>query len=255
MKTITIRNVVFGAGAAKVAVPIVGETQEAILKKAEALRGGVCDLVEWRADYYCDAARPEALLDTLQKLRAALGDMPLLFTLRTKHEGGRAELDAASYEALNAAAAESGCVDLIDVELFRDAAAMRKQIAALKRNVTVIVSYHDFFTTPTQGEIVTILTRAMELGADISKIAVTPQTDVDVLTLLAASVEMREQHPDQLILTISMGARGVLTRIGCGFSGSCITFGAVGEASAPGQIQAGDLKWTLTLIDRMQQKD
>ena len=33
MKTIKIRNVEFGAGASKIAVPIVGETQEDIAKK------------------------------------------------------------------------------------------------------------------------------------------------------------------------------------------------------------------------------
>lgn len=255
MKTITIRNVEFGAGAAKVAVPIVGATREAILQKAAELRSAPCDLVEWRADCCRDAMEPEVLPDMLHELRAALGDMTLLFTLRTKHEGGSADLDDTTYEALNAAAAGSGCVDLIDVEIFRDAAATRRQIAALRKRVAVIGSYHDFFGTPSQGEIVARLTEAMELGADISKIAVTPRTDADVLTLLAASVEMRERHPKQLLLTISMGARGVLSRIGCEVSGSCITFGAVGEVSAPGQLQAGDLKRTLELLHAMHRTD
>ena len=252
MKTIKIRNVEFGAGASKIAVPIVGETQEDIVKKGAELRDGPGDLVEWRADYYKDVTDPEALLDTAKKLREALGEMPILFTIRTKHEGGLVDIDDATYAALNKAAAESGCVDLLDVEIFRDEEETRKQIAELKKSVTVLGSYHDFSATPPQSEIVAILTKAKDLGADISKIAVMPQTDADVVALLAGSVEMREKNPDQLLLTISMGARGMLTRIGCGTSGSCITFGAVGQGSAPGQIQAQDLKRTLDLLQTVQ---
>lgn len=251
MKKINIRNVAFGAGTAKIAVPIVGETQQDILNKAAELRRSPCDLAEWRADRLRGAARPELLLDTLRKLRTALRDMPLLFTLRTKHEGGGIDLEDGAYEELNMAAADSGCVDLIDVEIFRDAETTRRQIAMLKKRAAVIGSYHDFYATPPRGEIVAQLTKAMELGADISKIAVTPLTDGDVLTLLAASVEMREKHPEQLLLTISMGARGVLSRVGCELSGSCITFGAVGQVSAPGQLQAGDLKRALDLLHAM----
>lgn len=47
-----------------------------------------------------------------------------------------------------------------------------------------------------------------ELGADISKIAVMPQSTEDVLTLLSATEEMRRCYADRPVLTMSMAGTG-----------------------------------------------
>ena len=87
-----------------------------------------------------------------------------------------------------------------------------------------------------------------ELGADIPKIAVMPQNKKDVLTLLAATEEMVNNYADRPIITMSMAATGVISRV-CGeVFGSALTFGAVGKASAPGQMGAGELKEMLTTL-------
>ena len=49
-------------------------------------------------------------------IREKLGDTPLLFTFRTKKEGGVHEMDTAAYVALNKAVAATKMADLIDVE-------------------------------------------------------------------------------------------------------------------------------------------
>lgn len=89
-----------------------------------------------------------------------------------------------------------------------------------------------------------------DLGADIPKIAVMPQSKKDVLTLLAATEEMSTQYADRPIITMSMSGTGVISRL-CGeVFGSAATFGMVGQGSAPGQIPADQLEQVLEILHR-----
>jgi 3-dehydroquinate dehydratase-1 len=89
-----------------------------------------------------------------------------------------------------------------------------------------------------------------ERGADIAKMAVMPQNRRDVLTLLAATVEMTEEHPSTPVITMSMSATGVTSRLTGESFGSALTFGAAKKASAPGQIGVEELKQVLDIIHR-----
>ncbi|TGC75781.1 type I 3-dehydroquinate dehydratase, partial [Salmonella enterica subsp. enterica serovar Wilhelmsburg] len=114
--------------------------------------------------------------------------------------------------------------------------------------VAVKMSNHDFHKTPAAEEIVQRLRKMQELGADIPKIAVMPQTKADVLTLLTATVEMQERYADRPIITMSMSKTGVISRLAGEVFGSAATFGAVKKASAPGQISVADLRTVLTIL-------
>ena len=82
------------------------------------------------------------------------------------------------------------------------------------------------------------LCQMQHLGADIAKYAVMPQNERDVLTLLDATLTMREEHKEPPVITMSMGRQGIISRV-CGSAfGSAITFGTAGKASAPGQLPA-----------------
>ena len=76
--------------------------------------------------------------------------------------------------------------------------------------------------------------KMQEMGGDVVKLAVMPETGEDVLRLMAASLDMRERYADRPFVTMSMGPMGAVTRISGGLTGSAITFGTAGEASAPG---------------------
>lgn len=87
----------------------------------------------------------------LAEIRGALKALPLLFTFRSKKEGGETELSDDAYFALNREAARSGLVDVIDVELFNDEAQIRALVDdAHAAGVKVIMSNHDFHKTPAQ---------------------------------------------------------------------------------------------------------
>lgn len=253
MKTVVIRNISIGEGMPKICVPIVGKTKNEILKMAEAVRKAPTDLVEWRADWYEDVSNPEAVGAVLKELRASLNNIPIIFTFRTNTEGGEQAISAADYVCLNKLAAESGCVDLIDVEMFSMSNVAGDIISyANQFGVKVIGSNHNFSKTPEKDEIIGRLKQMQKDGADILKIAVMPQSTSDVLALLCATEEMASEHADRPIVTMSMGDMGVLSRVSGEISGSAITFGAVGKTSAPGQLSIDELKTMLELLHRHQ---
>lgn len=253
IKTVKVRNVELGAGVPKTIVPIVAKTREAILDKAAEITKLPADLVEWRADFYQDVLNTPELLKTLKELRKVLGNIPILFTIRTKPEGGEISPSVEDYTKANLAVAQSGDADLVDVEMILSPEDEKKNFDGIhKAGCLVVGSKHDFKATPSKDEMVAILKREQEAGADIPKIAVMPQNTSDVLALLSASVEMHEKIADRPILTISMGPKGMISRVACELSGSCMTFGAAGQVSAPGQIQLKELKDVLTLVHTAQ---
>ena len=251
MNKVKVRNIEIGTGVPKICIPIVGIRQEEVRKAAREIKELDADVVEWRVDWYEDVWNQEKLQETLTQLREILEEIPLLFTFRTRKEGGEKEAAAGDYVKLNQTAIETGCIDLVDVELFTGEETAREIMeTAHKHGVRVVMSSHDFQKTPDQKEIVSRLIRMQQLGADIPKIAVMPRSKKDVLTLLAATEEMFSEYADRPIITMSMASDGMITRL-CGeVFGSALTFGAAGKASAPGQMEAGDLKTVLDILHK-----
>ncbi len=251
MNPVVVRNVKIGEGIPKICVPIVGVTKEDIINEAKTFESIPVDVVEWRADWFEHVFEIEKVKEVLVELRMVLKDTPLLFTFRTSKEGGEKAIEPDVYAALNKAAAEIGNVDLVDVEAFTGDEVVKDIIEAVhKVGVKVVASNHDFDKTPEQADIVGRLCKMQELGADIPKIAVMPQSKKDVITLLAATEEMTREHADRPIITMSMAGTGVISRL-CGeVFGSALTFGAAKKASAPGQMGVHDLETVLGLLHK-----
>ncbi len=251
MKPVKIRDLEIGSGIPKICVPITGTTEEEIQKAAEAAVGSPADVVEWRADWYEDIFDIGKTEETLKKVRDILGEAPLLFTFRTAQEGGEKSIAPDEYVKLNQRASRTGLIDLVDAEMSAGDSEVKSIInTAREYGVKVIVSYHDFHKTPEKDEIVSRLCRMQELGADILKIAVMPQSRKDVLALLEATEEMTAEHADRPVITMSMSGQGVISRL-CGeVFGSALTFGTAGKASAPGQMEAEELRTMLKLLHK-----
>ena len=248
-KYVEVRGVKIGEGVPKICVPIVGKTKEEILAAARSFEDGALDVVEWRLDWFEGVFDFAQVEDVLKDLRSALGETPILFTFRTSKEGGEKEISVNDYAALNIAAAQSGYVDLIDVEAFTGDEVVKTIInAAHEAGVKVIASNHDFFKTPEKEEIIRRLCMMQELGTDIPKIAVMPTCKQDVITLLSATLEMSEKYADRPIITMSMAGTGVVSRLTGETFGSALTFGAASKASAPGLVGVHELKQVLDII-------
>lgn len=241
-KIVNLRNLKLGNGRPKIAVPITGKTQSEIIKQAGDIVKAKPDLVEWRIDFYEDVTKKTELTETGQKLRSVLSDMALLTTFRTKGEGGELELDDADYFSICSWVIDGGYTDALDLERFHEVPRIKELVQkAHQQNVVIIMSNHDFNKTPDEEEIVSRLSSMTELGADVAKMAVMPNSSTDVLTLLTATNQAKAAL-EQPIITMSMGNLGKVSRISGEVFGSCLTFGTVGAASAPGQISIKNLR-------------
>jgi len=122
-------------------------------------------------------------------------------------------------------------------------------VATARRfGVRVILSYHNFETTPGEVFILKMLLKAQDLGADIAKVAVMPKEYQDVLTLLNATLKARQQGLKIPAITMSMGPQGRLSRIAGGLFGSDITFACGNSPSAPGQIPIEELRQAMAAL-------
>lgn len=250
MPTVKLRSVTLGKGAPKICVPLVGRTLKELETAARALDPHDYDLVELRIDFLDEVENAAAVRAAIAAVREALPDAaPLLFTFRTLAEGGNREIAPDAYEALIALAVASGQVDAVDVEMFTERAHLERIVAgAHAADIKVVMSSHDFGKTPPREEIVARLATQQELGADVVKIAVMPKTPRDVVTLIDATEEFTSRKARRPAITMSMGGLGAVSRLVGETFGSCLTFGAVGTASAPGQIDAHTLRNVLSVI-------
>lgn len=241
MNLVKINELMIGEGKPKIAVPIVGKTIADIIQEAETLQTLPCDIVEWRLDLFDEVENYQLVADVSHRLHALLPGKPLLLTFRTLQEGGGRAFEAAAYYELYRQIIENGKADMLDLELFMadgQGAQIIKEVKA--KGICIIMSNHDFEQTPSQTDISHRLLLMAEKQADICKIAVMPQSPADVLTLLAATNEVR-QKTDRPIVTMSMGQLGLVSRIFGEIFGSAITFGAAEKSSAPGQLPVGRL--------------
>ncbi|PWC09991.1 type I 3-dehydroquinate dehydratase [Brenneria roseae subsp. americana] len=249
MKTVTVKNLVIGEGAPKIIVSLMGKDVPAIKSEAQYYKDFDFDILEWRIDHFDDVENIESVIDAARQLRSIIHDKPILFTFRTAKEGGEKNISPDDYISLNHKIIDSGLVDMIDLELFTGDQWVSATIEhAHAKGVKVIMSNHDFHKTPPKEEIVKRLRKMQELGADIPKIALMPQNKNDVVTLLAATLEMYEKHADRPIITMSMSKPGIISRLSGEVFGSAATFGALKKASAPGQIGIQDLRSVLNIL-------
>lgn len=248
--TVKVRNLVIGSGHPKVCVPIMGRTIQELVSDATAALKKKPDMIEWRADYFEDVRKSESVKEAAGKIRAVLGEIPVIFTVRTQREGGKADFTAEEYLKTVAEAIDTVEMDLVDVEISHgDDISFMLISQAHTKGVKVIASSHDFQKTPKKEEIIMRLCKMQELEADIPKMAVMPRSERDVLVLLDATLSMKELHGETPVITMSMGKMGGVSRLAGQVFGSAVTFGTAGEASAPGQMDAEKLREVLELID------
>lgn len=213
----------------KVCVAIVAKTRGAFIRDWNETKINKVDVIEWRVDYYEEDH--QEIFDLLKE-----ENRPVIFTIRTKEEGGNMPYNKKRYLELYKQAIDSNVIDLIDLEWARNHTVKEELLRDAKKNgVKIITSYHDFDRTPNLKEGKQLLKDLANDEGDVVKIAVMPQSKKDVLALLQLSIEAQTLI-SQPIITMAMGELGAISRIIGEWSGSVLTFGTIKQASAPGQI-------------------
>jgi len=201
------------------------------------------DGIELRMDF---AAEPLAQLDAYD------GDLPILVTNRVAWEGGEAPDTADRLDAL-VRAVEYDAVAAVDLELAAltgaaDHDAGRVAAHARDHGVAVVVSTHDFESTPDREAIAERLRRACEHG-DVGKMASTADSPDDVLAMLSATRELTAAG--ERVATMCMGEAGRHSRVVAPLYGSKIGYAPVdpAAATAPGQYDLATLR---SLVEQLE---
>ena len=188
-----------------------------------------CDLLEVRLDLtgLCGGDWVD-LCAAIQKQ-----GMPVLLTIRDESEGG--EWRGREAERLSLYLAGLKSVFAVDVEIRAHALAILAQ-AAHRRGVKVVGSFHDFGGTPKLPHLREVETRGRKMGADVVKIVTMVKTPLDLAQLFA--LPAYAQGP---LCVMGMGEPGTVSRVALPCAGSCLVYGSLDKATAPGQLSCREL--------------
>ena len=210
-----------------ICAPILEKKSESVLQSAKKAVDLGADILEFRIDAL---ENPDA--DMVQNLIAEI-DFPVIATNRIKSEGGF--FNGSEEERISILTNAAKYADIVDIELQTEDKLRQKVINSSK---STIISYHDFYKTPSFEELMNIVKQEKEIG-DIAKFAVMPNNNKDTLTVLKVLSEVPNT------IGISMGHIGKYTRLVAPLFGSPITFASIEKESAPGQMDIQTTKYIL----------
>ena len=248
MTTLDVKGVLIGEGRPKTIVSLMGTSEDALRRTAMDAVSSGADCVEWRVDYFGDRHDCKAVAQVGRRLRSSLSHTPLVFTFRSAQQGGQSPIRAEDYCELVSTVIQYGATDLVDIEACMGARLAKALIRkAHAKGMPTIVSNHDFAGTPGVEAMVEQLTYMAALGADLPKLAVMAHSAADCLHLMEATARAYDALRRPLV-TMAMGANGKLSRLAGETCGSALTFCALGDPSAPGQVGLAEATRMLDLL-------
>lgn len=226
----------FSPATPAIIVPVAGSLDQCVAA-AVAARAAGADFVEWRVDLSdVEWYRVEAL--TRGAVAVAGADLPVLGTLRTRPEGGRAEVTPATYrQAVETLASVCAAVD-VEGRFGAEMVAAARAGATEAAPCQVVVSFHDFTGLPAQlGQVFASLAA---LDPDVVKVAVQAASPAAVAALAAAA-----RACPRPTIAIAMGQAGQAARCRPALTHSVATFATAGLATAPGQVPVAQVRAAL----------
>lgn len=234
-----------------ICAPLIGKTCGNVLEELCGILKKKPDMIEWRADFFVDIASTTTVLELARKIKENAGPIPVIFTIRSVHEGGQ-PIALSDDEALklNASICRDTSIEYVDYELRNSTAKIhRLRQVATEYSTKIILSYHNFDHTPEENDLWETFKTAESYGADVVKVAVMPKNPEDILTLLSVTLKAKRKLKVPVI-TMSMGGDGALTRVVGGVFGSAVTFAVGRNSSAPGQIAIEDMQSIMEVLQR-----
>ena len=193
----------------------------------------VADILELRLDKIKES-RAEELKQFLKDIRRL--KLPLIGTIRKKKGESEKERFSLFREIIP-------FVDCIDIELEAEICEKVVELAKKKKK-TIIISYHNFISTPKEIELEDIAKEVKEKSADIIKIVPFAKKKEDVIRLL----NFTHSSSYKPLATFSMGRIGTVSRIVGFLFSSCLSYGFFDYSVAPGQTSIKNLRQMINLL-------
>lgn len=193
------------------------------------------DTLELRIDTFKEKDLRK-LAGSVRRLRSSgwAKNIPVIVTVRSKKEGARTAIgDKKRLEIFEELIPLS---EMADIEL--GSGAILKDVVnfARRHKKGVIVSYHNFKSTPDARTLKEVIRKGRAAGGDIIKIATLVNGPEDIKRLAGTLLGSRD------MIVIGMGAKGAATRVFFPMLGSLLTYGSVTGKTAPGQLSVKEIK-------------
>jgi 3-dehydroquinate dehydratase-1/3-dehydroquinate dehydratase/shikimate dehydrogenase len=215
----------------KICVSVAGVDASAVYNEVQPMLEMV-DVVEVRLDLMTVPEVAEC---------CSLIRKPLLFTNRPIWEGGRFPgFEDDRIRPLFTAVEQQA--DYVDFELRADPLLRSQLLEAMESApARMIISWHDFKSTPAIEELSEILNQMIASGAHIGKIVSTAHSIADVLRMF--EVQERALAAGFPLSCFCMGNLGRISRFATLYLGGYMTYGALDarQATAPGQLSVQQL--------------
>ncbi|CEP63241.1 pentafunctional protein ARO1p LALA0_S07e05666g [Lachancea lanzarotensis] len=209
-----------------------------------------CDAVELRVDHL-KSFDLTFVAQQLSVLRAATDNLPVIFTVRTKSQGGRFPDDRQQeLFQLFQLALKSG-VEFIDLEL-TTSVELQYQLVNRKKNTKIIGSHHDFDAKFDweDAEWENRYNHALSLDLDIIKFVGTAKSFEDNLKL----ERFRSAHTQKPLIAINMTDAGKFSRV-VNTVLTPVTSSLLPSASAPGQLTLAQINQIYSTLGGMPAKE
>ena len=133
----------------------------------------------------------------------------------------------------------------VDVEIESDHDFIASIVeSAGKAGCAVIISYHNYSSTPERSKLESTINQCFKLGGNVAKIACAVINETDAATLLSLY-----GLPGRKVI-LGMGEKGRITRVAALKLGAEFTFASFGEddSTAPGQLTYEEFKQLQKII-------
>ena len=203
-----------------------------------------CEILEIRYDFF-DESEWQTLAARVRKI---IPNVILLGTIRLRRDGGtfsnaRAVERPALWKKILEAPDVPEWLDL-ERDCLHDYDELRE--LATPRGVKILVSEHNFTRIPSDLELKNYLTDVKRVKADGIKIAAMSNSNDDCTRLYKFA---KKAKGFKFIAAFGMGETGKISRIWSLKEGANLTYGSIGKAAAPGQIDVGLMR---KAIDRLE---
>ena len=206
-----------------------------------------CDFLEIRYDFF-DESVWQGLSARIRKIAP---DAKQLGTIRLKRDGGTFP-DARVSERLDLWKSVLSADDVPEwIDLERDCLHDYKELRELAtpKGIKILISEHNFTRIPSDLELKTSLTDVKRVKANGIKIAAMSNSMDDCSRLYKFA---KRAKGFELIAAFGMGETGKISRIWSLKEGANLTYGAIGKAAAPGQIDVGLMKKALEKLKNIE---
>ena len=216
------------ASETRIAIPIVSP-RPPLERQIDAARAAGADMVELRVDLIGDIAAVEDVLRAAHVL-------PIILTVRPESQGGHWTANEAERLKLIERLGRLG-PEFIDIELAvwkrsAEARRMAGELCGESGGSRLIVSHHDFETTP--DDLGGIFDELAQTPADVIKAVFTARETTDTWRVLE---QLRRLARERDVIALAMGEAGIASRVLARKLGGFLTFAslAAGGESAAGQ--------------------